>query len=305
MTAPTLNATASASRSQNARRATPPRRPGNMRRTIAYIGLTIVAAIVGLLFLLPLLWTFTNSLRPGSETFSYLNPLQWETFFTLTPNFDNYAALFDSNLGLAIANSLIVAIATVIFGLAICAAAAFGLSAIKFRGQAIVFSIVIVSFLIPFDAIAIPLANLFRDWNLQNTFIGLILPGIGNGMAIFLLRTFFLAIPTELVEAARLDGLGWWGVFRRIYLPLSVPALIGAGLTLFLFQWQSYVWPLLIGTDSAHVVGPVALSNMQGQFNVDYGLMFAASMVLTLIPLAIIVACQRYFIQSVSTTGLK
>lgn len=299
MSTPTLNATASAERKTGTRRA------GTMRRGTAYLGLTVVAAIVGLLFLLPLLWTFTNSLRPGSETFSYLNPLQWETFFTLNPSIDNYVALLDSNLGLAIANSLIVAIATVVLGLAICAAAAFGLSALKFRGQAVVFSIVIVSFLIPFDAIAIPLANLFRDWNLQNTFIGLILPGIGNGMAIFLLRTFFLAIPAELVEAGRLDGLGWWGVFRRIYLPLSVPALIGAGLTLFLFQWQSYVWPLLIGTDSAHIVGPVALSNMQGQFNVDYGLMFAASMVLTLIPLAIIVSCQRYFIQSVSTTGLK
>jgi putative chitobiose transport system permease protein len=74
---------------------------------------------------------------------------------------------------------------------------------------------------------------------------------------------------------------------------------------LFLFQWQAYVWPLLIGTDDSHILGPIALSNLQGQFNVDYGVMFAASIVLTIIPLAIIVACQRYFIQSVSTTGLK
>jgi putative chitobiose transport system permease protein len=74
---------------------------------------------------------------------------------------------------------------------------------------------------------------------------------------------------------------------------------------LFLFQWQAYVWPLLMGTDDSHILGPIALSNLQGQFNVDYGVMFAASIVLTIIPLAIIVACQRYFIQSVSTTGLK
>lgn len=275
------------------------------RRTVVAVWSTLLAATVGIAFLVPLWWTFMNSLRPGAETFSYLNPLQWQTFFTFAPTLDNYAALLDSDLGRAIVNSLIVSVVTVIAGLAVCATAAFGLSAFRFRGQAALFSVVILSFLIPFDAIAIPLASMFRDWQLQNTFLGLILPGIGNGMAIFLLRTFFLAIPEELVEAGRLDGLGWWGIFTRIYLPLSRPALIGAGLMLFLFQWQAYVWPLLMGTDKAHILGPVALSNMQGQFQVDYGVLFAASMILVLIPLAIILGFQRYFIQSVSTTGLK
>ncbi|MFZ4843653.1 carbohydrate ABC transporter permease [Mycetocola saprophilus] len=279
------------------------RRPRRLRT--GYLLLSLVGALIGLAFLLPLWWTLVNSLRPGSDTFAFLNPLSWQTFFTLSPNLDNYVTLLSGDLGRAIGNSLFISVVTVVVGLLICAMAAFGLSAIPFRGRGAIFGIVILSFLIPFDAIAIPLADMFRDWNLQNTFIGLILPGIGNGMAIFLIRTFFLAIPTELVEAARLDGLGWWGVFRRIYLPLSRPALIGAGLTLFLFQWQAYMWPLLMGTDQNHIVGPVALSNLQGQFNVDYGVMFAASVILTLIPLLIIMICQRYFIQSVSTSGLK
>jgi len=124
-------------------------------------------------------------------------------------------------------------------------------------------------------------------------------------MAIFLLRQFFLGIPAELVEAGRLDGLGWFGVFRWIYLPLSKPALIGAGLMLFLFQWQAYVWPLLIGTDAKHILGPVALSNLQGQNFTDYGLVFAGAVVLTVIPLVVIAGFQRYFVQSVSSTGLK
>ncbi|RXZ43916.1 carbohydrate ABC transporter permease [Agromyces binzhouensis] len=275
------------------------------RRWVMRAFTAFAAAVVGLAFLIPMWWSFVNSLRPGDETFSYLNPLTWQTFFTLTPTFENYAALFDTDLARAIGNSLFISLVTVVVGLAICATAAFGLAAFRFRGRGLMFSVIILSFLIPFDAIAIPLADMFRDWNLQNTFFGLILPGLGNGMAIFLLRTFFLAIPEELVEAARLDGLGWWGVFRRIYLPLSVPALIGAGLMLFLFQWQAYVWPLLMGTDRDHIVGPVALSNLQGQFAVDYGVLFAASMILILIPLAIILGFQRYFIQSVSTTGIK
>lgn len=274
-------------------------------RTVMTVWTTLLVVVVGLAFFLPLWWTFVNSLRPGAETFRYLAPLSWETFFTLTPTAGNYLTLLDSNLGRAIGNSLLVSLITVVAGLVVCSTAAFGLSAFRFRGQSALFAVVILSFLIPFDAIAIPLASMFRDWNLQNTFLGLILPGIGNGMAIFLLRTFFLAIPEELVEAGRLDGLGWWGIFTRLYLPLSRPALIGAGLMLFLFQWQAYVWPLLMGTDREHILGPVALSNLQGQFQVDYGVLFAASMVLVVIPLAIILGFQRYFIQSVTTTGLK
>lgn len=283
----------------------PPRRRTSPKSSALFLGTSVLAIVVGVAFLTPLAWSFVNSLRPGSETFSYLDPLQWQTFFTLTPTLDNYVALLDTDLSRAILNSLLVSLVTVLAGLAVCATAAFGLSAFRFRGQGILFSVVVLTFLIPFDAIAIPLADMFRDWDLQNTFIGLILPGIGNGMAIFLLRTFFLAIPEELVEAARLDGLGWWGVFTRIYLPLSRPSLIGAGLMLFLFQWQAYVWPLLMGTDKDHILGPVALSNLQGQFQVDYGVLFAASMVLVLIPLVIILSLQRYFIQSVTTSGLK
>lgn len=275
------------------------------RERVPYVVRSVLGAAVGLLFFLPLLWVLTGSLRPGEQTFQYLDPLRWQSFVTLTPTLENYLELAGSEIGRATLNSLLVSTATVIVGLVVCSTAAFGLSAFDFRGRGALFAVVVLSFLIPFDAIAIPLSDIFRDWNLTNTFTGLVLPGIGNGMAIFLLRTFFLAIPVELVEAGRLDGLSWFGVFRHIYLPLSRPALIGAGLMLFLFQWQAYVWPLLMGTDTAHILGPVALSNLQGQNFVDYGLVFAGAVVLTLIPLAIIVGFQRYFIQSVSTSGLK
>ncbi|MDX2970658.1 carbohydrate ABC transporter permease [Kribbella solani] len=269
------------------------------------VSLSVLGGVVGILFFLPLLWVVTNSLRPGSETFAHLNPLSWSTFFELRPTLRNYSALLSSEIGRATLNSILVSVATVAIGLAVCASAAFGLSAFQFRGRGLVFGVVVLSFLVPFDAIAIPLSTMFRDWHLTNTFTGLVLPGIGNGMAIFLLRQFFLGIPTELVEAGRLDGLNWFDVFRWIYLPLSKPALIGAGLMLFLFQWQSYVWPLLIGTDAKHILGPVALSNLQGQNFADYGLVFAGAVVLTVIPLVVIAGFQRYFVQSVSSSGLK
>jgi putative chitobiose transport system permease protein len=281
------------------------KRRSSPRARASFIVLSVAGAIVGVIFLLPLLWAVTSSFRPSTEVFEYINPIQWETFISKNFTLSNYTGLLSTPLGPATLNSLYVSAVTVIVGLLICSSAAFGLSAIKFHGQAVVFSIVILSFLIPFDAIAIPLASLFREFNLQNTFAGLILPGLGNGLAIFLLRQFFLAIPTELVEAGRMDGLGWWGIYWRIYMPLSRPALIGAGLTLFLFQWQAYVWPLLIGTDSAHTLGPIALAFFQGQFSVNYGQLFAGAVILTVIPLIIILALQRYFIQSLSTSGIK
>lgn len=267
--------------------------------------LVIVAAATGASFLIPLVWILTGSFRPGLETFSYLEPLSFSTFVELEPIVDNYLALVDSQLGLAIFNSISAATWAVVFGLIVSSMAAFALATIPFRGSGVVFSVVIIALLIPFDAIAIPLAQLFREWGLQDTMQGLVLPGIANGMAIFMLRTFFLGIPKELVEAARVDGLNWWGIFRRIFLPLSIAPLIGAGLMLFLFQWHSYVWPLLIGTSDATLIGPIALANMKTQYSVDYGQLFAGSIILSIVPLVLILLGQKQFIQNHTSSGIK
>jgi putative chitobiose transport system permease protein len=265
----------------------------------------LVAIAISLGFMLPVAWVLANSLRPGSETFRWLDPLSWKTFFPSNPSFDNYFALVDTPLGRGILNSIWTTGLTVLLGLLLSAAAAYALSALEFRGRNLVFSIVIFSLLIPFDAIAIPLASIFKNIGLQDTVLGLILPGVANGMAIFLLRTFFLGIPKELVEAARIDGLGWFGVFFRIYLPLSKPALIGASLVLFLFQWHAYIWPLLIGTGESTLLGPIALANMKSQYAVDYGLVFAGAVLLSLVPLIFILLGQKHFVQSSTTAGIK
>ncbi|GAA4975734.1 carbohydrate ABC transporter permease [Streptomyces hyderabadensis] len=265
----------------------------------------IAAVVIGVLFALPLLWVLAGSLRPGSQVLGSLDELSWRSLIPTDATLHNYATLFQGDFGRAVLNSVLVAAVTVALGLLVSASAAFGLSVFEFRGRGLVFAVILLSFMIPFDAIAIPLSSLFRDWNLQNTYAGLILPGIGNGLAIFLLRQFFLAVPRELVEAARIDGLSWWDVFTRIHLPLSRPALIGAGLTLFTFQWQAYMWPLLIGTEPAKQLGPIALGTLQGQMVVDYGQVFAAAVVLTVIPLVVLLRLQRHFTQSIASSGLK
>ncbi len=265
----------------------------------------IAAWIAALFFALPLLWMFMGSFRSSSEIFGSLYPLSPALFIPREFTFANYATLLGGEFGLSVGNSLLVTAITVMVGLLVSAMSAFALSLLKFRGASFVFALVVLSFLVPFDAIAVPLANLFRDWNLANSYPGLILPGLANGFAIFVLRQFFLAIPVELAEAARVDGLNWWGIFWRIYLPLSKPALIGAAFTLFLFQWAAYLWPLLIGTEPSKVLGPIALANLAGQFDIDFGAIFAGACLLTLVPLALLLIFQRQFTASLASTGSK
>lgn len=268
-------------------------------------GMALLGGLIALLFLLPLWWTVAGALRSEEETFRTLSPVSGWTLVPqhLTPA--NFAALFQGGFGRAMLNSAVVTAATLVVGLAICSTAAFGLAVLRFPGRTTVFAVMVVSFLIPFDAIAIPLSALFRDVELQNTYLGLVLPGVGNGFAVFLLRGFFQGIPRELADAAHVDGLGWWGVFWRIYLPLSKPALVGAGLILFVFQWQAYLWPLLIAPSPAMKVAPVAIAQLSGEQGADFGAIFAGAVLTALVPLLVLLFFQRYFTQSLSSSGMK
>ena len=266
---------------------------------------TLTAALLGLLFFIPLWWVIISALRPEEEIFRYLSPLSLWTLWPTTPTFDSIVELWNGSFALPIFNSLIVAVATLIIGLTICAMAAFVLAVIEFPFRNAVFVLLIISFLIPFDAVAFPLLGIMRDLHLQNTYAGLILPGIGNGLAIFLLRQFFMGIPRELNEAARVDGLGWGRVLWHIYIPLSGPALIGAGIILFIFQWQAYLWPLLIAPAPELKVASVALAQFSNTVEVQYNLIFAGAAFIALVPMVIMTVLQRYFIRSVASSGSK
>ena len=269
------------------------------------VGMVLLGSMIAVLFVLPLWWAAVSALRSQRETFATISPVSLWTLWPRDVTLANFGRLFDTGFDRAMINSTVVTVGTLVGGLAICATAAFALAVLEFPGRGVVFAVMVVSFLIPFDAIAIPLMSIFRGVDLENTYLALILPGIGNGFAVFLLRSFFLGVPTDLAEAARVDGLGWWGVFWRIYLPLSRPALIGAGLILFVFQWQAYLWPLLIAPDPEMTVAPVAIAQFAGQQGVDFGAIFAGATMTALVPLLVLLFFQRYFTQSVSASGLK
>jgi putative chitobiose transport system permease protein len=264
------------------------------------------AVLVSTFFLVPLWWVLISAFRPESDIFRYLSPLDWQVLIPQRVTLENFENLFSGPFLRATVNSVVVAAVTVVIGVVVCAMAAYALSAIDFPGRNFVFALVVVGFLIPFDAVAIPLGQSFQDWNLRNTYAGLILPGIGNGLAIFVLRQFFLAIPRELREAAELDGAGRFRILWLIYLPLSWPAVIGAALVLFVFQWQAFLWPLIVVSDESLQLAPVVLAQLQGQaeYGFDPGQIFAGTVVLAVIPVAVLLRFQRHFIQSVASTGI-
>lgn len=276
---------------------------GNSPGRAIVVNLTL--AVVILAFMAPIIWMVTSSLRPNEEIFRYLSPLSVRAILPEEWTLENYRLLFESAFRRALINSLIVAGLTVAIGLILNAMAAYALSVLRFKLRELVFTLVVISFLIPFEGVAIPLSFLARSWDLQNTYAGLVLPGVANGLSIFLLRQFFLSIPAELREAARVDGAGWWTIFWRIYLPLSRPALIGSGLILFMFQWQAYLWPLLIASDSSMDLAPVALGKQLGQFDFEFGQMFAGSVAVSLIPALILFPLRRFLEQTIKSTGGK
>jgi len=266
---------------------------------------TLVAAGITLVFMLPMLWLVVSAFRPQTDIFRYLSPLSFEAIVPTRVTLDNFAALFEKSFGRALFNSVFVAAVAVAIGLFVNSLAAFALSAIEFPGRRIVFVVVVVSFLVPFESIAIPLSDTVRSIGLDNGYPALIAPGVANGFAIFLLRQFFLAVPWELADAARLDGANLWQIYRHVYLPLNKAPMIGAGIMIFIFQWQAYLWPLLVTNSPQLEVAPVALAKLIGQFDFDAGQMFAGAVLLAIIPALVILPLQRHFTRSVARTGNK
>lgn len=264
-----------------------------------------LAVVIAAFFALPLFWMTISAVRPHSEIFAHLSPLHIGFYVPDRPTAHNVTAVLSGDFLRSMINSLVTAVGTVVIGIAVSVPAAFALSAFRFRGRQVLFIVIVTSFLVPFEAIALPLADNVRQAGMENTYWALILPAIGNGQAIFLLRQFFLAVPVELREAARVDGASWWTILWRIYVPLSWPAVISAGLILFHFQWQAYLWPLLVSTSPDMELAPVTLARFLGQFDFDYGQLFAGSLIATIIPALVMLRFQRYFTTSLATSGVK
>jgi putative chitobiose transport system permease protein len=268
--------------------------------------LTALAVAVGAVFVLPALWILLGSLRPNADVIDTMSSVSWRTIIPTHITFENYTGLIaDNGFGRALLNSLIVCVASVVIGLGLSAMASYALTVYSFPGREAVFAVTVISFMVPFEAIAIPLSQLFTDWGLANTLVGLILPGLGNGLAIFNLRQYFQGIPNSYREAAMIDGASEPRILFSVYVRMSGPALINSALLIFLGQWTSYLWPLLVVTDTHTQVAPVMLARTFGEHSANYGQNFAGAIMLTLIPAVSMFVLQRFFGRISISSGEK
>ncbi len=282
-----------------------PLRPGAsavLRRTLLYAALGAVA----LASVVPLLWAFTSSLRADDEIFLYTLRLSWKTLLPIGGTLENFRAiLFEDRFARFLGNSLFVALATVLLGLLVNSLAAFGFARFRFPGQRVLFGLVLVTFMVPFEVIVLPLYLVVRSMGWLDSYRALIVPAVPDAFSIFLIRQFMLKLPRDMFEAARVDGAGWLAIYWRIALPNVKPALITASLLLFLRQWDAFFWPLVATSSLDLTVIQVALTKYMTEFVTYWGRLLAGSMLATLPIVLLFFLLQKYFVQSVASTGMK
>lgn len=271
-------------------------------KTICYILLILLAFIS----VFPLLWAITSSLRPDTEIYQYALPFQWHTFVPVEFTLDAYKSLFtEFNFQRPIINTLIVSLLTVLFSCIVNSIAAFGFTFFHFKGKKALYALVLVSFMVPFESIAIPLYKVVYQFDWVNTFKGLIVPGVADGLVLFLFVQFFSSIPQELFEAARIDGANWFQIYLRILIPMSKPVLITAALMVFINQWNSFLWPLLVAHGRDIRLIQVALSDFTAEHVTLWSCLYASSVVSALIPLLLFLPFQKYYVEGITSSGIK
>jgi|LSQX01.2.fsa_nt_gb multiple sugar transport system permease protein/putative chitobiose transport system permease protein len=273
-----------------------------LKTILWYVACTCVAIFT----LVPFLWAAASSFKPLSKVFADLVPFSFKTFIPMPPTAEAYIALFtETGFPRALVNTTYVAISVVVVGILLNSMAGFAFAKLSFPGKNVLFTLTIVSFMIPFEAISIPLYSIVSRFGWLNSLRALIVPGVANGLTIFLFRQFFAGIPTELVEAATIDGASKLRIYSTIFLPLSKPAVVSASLLLFVGQWESFLWPLLVANAPEIRLIQVALSYINTQYATYWNQIFAGSVIAGLIPLVLILPLQRYYVKGISSTGIK
>ncbi|WP_248930039.1 carbohydrate ABC transporter permease [Paenibacillus hamazuiensis] len=268
--------------------------------------LYVIHTILGLIVLLPLAFALVSSLRPLDDIFRYMSPVSWKTFVPVHITMDAYVSLFvERGFGRIFFNTFYVSFVTVLFGLIIASMAAFAFVYFEFKGRSLLFFLVLLTFMIPFEVIAIPLYSLVDQLGWIDTYSGIIVPGLANGLVIFLYRQFFLDLPKALIESARIDGASWSRIYAGIIMPLCKPVTVSAGLLIFIHQWESFMWPLIATRSKDYKVIQVALSDFITEFATYWNEMFAGAMIAVIIPVIVLLPLQRYFVNGIANTGSK
>jgi multiple sugar transport system permease protein len=265
--------------------------------------LVLALALGSVVMLLPLFWTVSSSLQSTREILTYP-----PTFWPHQPLWRNYASVFRLQpFARFYLNTGLLTVCEVIGVLISSSLAAYAFARIRFFARDAIFVGYLATLMIPYHVRIIPLFLTMKSFDWVDTYWGLIIPGLASPFGTFLLRQFFLSIPMDLEDAARIDGSSRVGIYLRVILPLAVPAMSALGIFVFMGSWNSFLWPLIITNSPEMKTLSVGITNFIGEFagETAWNLIMAASvMIITPVVIAFLVA-QKGFIKGIALTGMK
>lgn len=267
------------------------------------IVLTVVMLFIGALVMVaPFLWVMQVAFSSSARAYQ-LPPLFFPTKVTLA----NFQADFKDVPYLSfIRNSFFISTAITVGQLITCPMAAYPFARLNFPGKNVLFIVLLATLMIPVQVTIVPLFIFMRQLGLYNTPWSVILPALISPFGVFLLRQYFMTIPTEIEDAARIDGASYNTIFWRIIIPLSLPAMMTLGIVTFVFWWNEYFTPLVMIHDPQYQVIPVGLTLLQGRYSAGAVGNVAAGVTMAVIPILIVfLLLQRNIIKSIASTGLK
>ncbi len=272
------------------------------QRLIQSILLHAALIPLALLFLLPIFWMIVSATRPDNQILSIPPTLIPGDFLA-----QNWAVLNnDTNFIRVMFNSVGIAIIYTALATLISAMGGYAFAKFRFPGRTALFLMVVATLTIPYAVVVIPQYILVaRDLQLTNNWWAVILPGLANALGIFFMRQNMLSVPSDLLEAARIDGAGELRIFAQIVLPIMKPALAAVAIVLFLFQWNDFLWPLLVMTSRDAYTIPVALGTLVGLTRVSWGGIMIGTAIATLPFLILFLFLQRYFVAGITAGAIK
>jgi multiple sugar transport system permease protein len=271
------------------------------RWRLPFSGWHLLLMPTALLFVLPLFWMIMTSFMPDSDINTFP-----PKFLPSRISMAGYSSLFtDSDILRWLANTTIVATVAVVSHLVLCSLAGYGFARLRFTGRTPSFFVIVATIMVPIQVLMIPTFLLFSRMRVIDTLTAVAIPWLASAFGIFLMRQFFLALPVELEDAARLDGCNRLQVFRRVVLPLAKPALATLAIFTLLGSWNDLIWPLIAIQDDQWYTLQLGLANFQGQRRTQWQLLMAGNVVATLPLLVGFVAAQRQFVATMTFSGLK
>jgi ABC-type glycerol-3-phosphate transport system permease component len=257
---------------------------------------------LGILFSMPFFWMVSSSLKIEARIWVY--PPEWIPDPVVWSNYPK--ALEQMGFGRLLANTVFLTGVGTLFVVVSSSWITYGFARFQFPGRNVLFAILLSTMMIPGQVTMIPTFILFRELNWLNTYKPLLVPALfGSPFYIFLLRQFFMTIPTELDDAAKIDGCSYVGIWWRILLPLTKPALATVTVFSVIYGWNDFLWPLIVLNDESKFNLSLGLSTFRGVYQVRWSYLMAASVVTLLPCIALYFFAQRYIIEGVTLTGLK